>query len=426
MKERPLPERFAVKESIERAHAVLSASGFKKWSSCTMAPAVEENFEEEDSEWSKEGTYAHGLGERLLRAWWNGYDGADLAEIDAYCDLGANEEAKAYYTDEMLQYVNVYVQHVIDVATALIETHGRDNVVVLFEQKLRFDRWVPEGFGTCDCVICYPGGIVVIDLKYGAGVLVKDFGQLRLYALGAYDLYGPLYEPTEITCSIVQPRKDNLRTETISTDEMLTWAEELVVPRAKIAWAAYKGDRSEARFSPGTHCSEGFCKARYTCAARARFMLEATEQPYAKDAPDVLTTEQLEAVVDKARLAVKWLADCERYLTEQAAAGKVKLAHHQLGEGRTFRKIVNEQVAAQRLMANGFAAADIYAPPKLVGLVALEQLVGKKELVEVLGDTLAKPAGTPKIVPLREPTTPKRKTHHAPAHSDFDEFNDDE
>jgi hypothetical protein len=411
-------------EHQQRAHAVLSASGFKKWATCTMSPAVEVNFEEEDSEWSQEGTYAHGLGELMLRCWLSGNDDGDVAELDTYCDEAQNPEAR-WHTEEMVQHVGVYVNHVMDVVTALRETYGEDNVLVLLEQRLDFSRWVPEGFGTGDCVVAYPGGIIVIDLKYGAGVLVKDFGQLRLYALGAYERYAPLYEPVEITCSIVQPRKENLRTETIDVEELLTWADELVVPRARIAWAAYNGDRKHASFSPGVHCSEGFCKARYTCAARARFMLEATEYPYAKDAPDVLTVEQLEGVVDKARLAVKWLSDCERYLTEQAVEGKVKLVSHELAEGKTARKIANEDKAARLLMTNGFAASDIYQPPKLVGLVALEQLVGKKELVEVLGDVLVKPEGKPKLIPKREETTPRRKRHGPPASSDFDEFDDE-
>lgn len=411
-------------DTQQRAHAVLSASGWKKWSTCTMAPYLEEQFEEEDSEWSREGTYAHGVGERLLRVWLSGNDGADVAELDEFCDPELNEAAAKFHSEELMQHVDVYVQQVVTVVIGLRETYGEDNVFVLLEQRLDFSRWVPGGFGTGDCVVVYPGGIVVIDLKYGAGVLVKDTGQLRLYALGAYARYAELYDPVEVTVTIVQPRKDNIKTETISVEELLTWAEELVVPRAKIAWAAYEGDRTHARFSPGTHCTEGFCKARYQCAARARYMLEAAEQPFAKDAPDLLTTEQLEAVVDRARLAVKWLSDCERHLTEQARAGKVKLSNHVLAPGRSFRQIEDQPTAAQRLMSEGFAAADIYAPPKLKGLVALEQLVGKKRLPEVLGELLVKPEAELRLVPKLDETNtrPVRKGSSAAAAAEFDEF----
>ncbi len=44
--------------------------------------------------------------------------------------------------------------------------------IVLIEQKLDFSRWVPEGFGTGDCVIVADGTLSVIDFKYGKGVEV--------------------------------------------------------------------------------------------------------------------------------------------------------------------------------------------------------------------------------------------------------------
>lgn len=403
-----------------RAHAVLSASGFKKWSTCTMAPAIEEQFEEEDSEWSKEGTFGHELGEARLRVWLSGNDGPDIEAVQA---LEASEDAQKWLTDEFDAHVNTYVNFVIDAVTGCIEAHGRQNVVVLLEQRLDFSPWVPEGFGTGDCVIVYPGGVWVIDLKMGAGVRVTDTGQLRLYGLGALHRYDLLYDVQNLTVTIVQPRMDNIRTETASRQELLDWADELVVPRAKIAWAAYSGDRSQARFSPGRHCHEGFCKARFTCAARARANLEAAELPFAKDAPDVLTDEQLEAIVDKARPAVKWLADCERYLTDRVVSGKAKLQHHEIRPGRSNRTIVDVAKAAETLMCHGFAAADIYKAPALRGITELEQLVGKAQFKELLGPYVEKPEGKPSIVPKSEPR-PVRKGSAKKAQDDFDEFED--
>jgi len=44
--------------------------------------------------------------------------------------------------------------------------------VVLIEQKLDFSEYVPEGFGTGDCVIVGDGTLYVIDYKHGKGVEV--------------------------------------------------------------------------------------------------------------------------------------------------------------------------------------------------------------------------------------------------------------
>ena len=46
---------------IERTHAKLSASGSEKWMTCTPSADFEEQFEDEGSEFSKEGTFAHEL-----------------------------------------------------------------------------------------------------------------------------------------------------------------------------------------------------------------------------------------------------------------------------------------------------------------------------------------------------------------------------
>jgi hypothetical protein len=55
----------------QRKHAKLSASGFKKWATCTMSPWLEKDIEDEDSDFSREGTCAHGVAELRLSKWLN-------------------------------------------------------------------------------------------------------------------------------------------------------------------------------------------------------------------------------------------------------------------------------------------------------------------------------------------------------------------
>lgn len=411
----------------ERAHAVLSASGFKKWSKCTMSAAMEELFEDEDSDYSAEGTYAHAVGEASLRCWLGGNDGGDIAGYQALVDPEQNEDAKRWYNQEFADYVQEYVDYVTKRIEELFTHHGSANVHVLLEQRLDFSRWVPEGFGTGDVVIIYPGGIEVIDLKFGKGVFVdgENNGQTRLYGLGAYDRYHILYDFDEITVTIVQPRKQNISGETISVADLnglLVWADELVKPRAAIAWMAYQGDRSQASFTPGEHCAEAFCKARFTCAARARYMLEAADKPYALNEPDTLTIEQLEEVVSRADLAVKWLSDVKSYLLKQAEAGKVQLQKFELVEGRSNRTITDDKEAAQVLMKNGFSATQVYKDPELKNLTQLEKLVGAKKLTELLGQLLHKPKGKPTLAPRGSGRTP---VQIEPKKSAAQEFADD-
>lgn len=400
----------------ELAHAILGASGSKKWLACTMAPAVERGIPDEESEYSAEGTCAHAVAEARLRNWIAGKTVSDETQVKDY---------DKFLNQDFSDHVDTYVTYVIDRHTVLADEHGADNVQVMLEQRLDFSRWVPEGFGTADAVLLFPGGLEIVDLKFGAGVRVDGVGnpQLRLYALGGLARFEVVQDFTEVAVAIVQPRMDNITGETMQVQDLLTWADELVEPRAKIAWAAYNGDRREARFSPGEHCSTGFCKARFTCAARARYMLESAEQPYSLDEPDTLTTEQLEKVVERADLAVKWLSDCKRYLIQQAATGKVELHKYELVEGRSTRTITDEAEAARILMHNGYAAADIYAEPRLRGLVQLEKLVGKKQFADLLSDVLEKPAGKPTLAP-RGSGKAKVAPRSSSAAADFHEFDD--
>jgi len=379
----------------EPAHAILSASGFKKWSTCTMSAAMEMGLEDEDSDFSREGTCAHAVSEvRISNALALGPQ-KDESLVPGYSE---------FYSKEFSECVDEFVEYVLARVEECQKEHGRDNVHVLLEQRLDFSQWVPAGFGTGDVVVLMPGKCLVIDLKFGKGVFVEGAGngQLRLYALGAYARYHTLYEFTPIESVIHQPRKSNVSGETIELEGhrgLLEWAEQVVRPRAAIAWAAVHGDRELARFSPGAHCSEAFCKARYVCGARARYMLELAEIPWSLTDPDVLTIDQLERIVDKADLAVKWAADVKSYLIKSAARGSVELQRYELVEGRSVRVISDPQAAAAVLVQNGFSNEDLYKEPELLGLTQLEKLVGAKKLTELLGNLLQKPSGKPTLAP---------------------------
>lgn len=398
MKKKVIP--IAVEEVV-RAHAKLSASGADKWSTCTMAPAMEAGLPDELSEFNREGTCAHAVGEHRLQDWLKAGTitttrPSTESEIEGYDE---------FFDEAFDDYVQDYVDYVIARVTALREQHGDASVVVLLEQRLDFSRWVPEGFGTGDVVIIVPGQVVVIDLKFGQGVYVngEDNAQLKLYALGAWARYDALYDLDSVEVVIHQPRKDNVSGEVIdvrSVVGLLHWAEQFIVPRAAIAWEGLHGDRTRARFHPGSHCSSGFCKSRFNCAARARFELELGDLPFVLESPDTLSVDQLESLVGRAEGAAKWASDCKRYLLSQAEQGLATLKLFRLGEGRSNRRISNVTAAATALMCEGFAASSIYKDPKLRGFGELEALVGKKELPGIIGEWIEKPAGKTTLVPM--------------------------
>jgi len=74
---------------------------------------------------------------------------------------------------------------------------------------LIFPSYVPEGFGTGDCVIIADKSMHIIDMKYGQGILVfaEENPQMKLYALGALQAYESLYDIEDVTLHIFSAKK---------------------------------------------------------------------------------------------------------------------------------------------------------------------------------------------------------------------------
>lgn len=245
----------------ERAHAKLSASGSKRWLTCTPSARLEDQFEETTSEFAEEGTLAHEVSEVLLQ-----YHTGAISKAARTRRLNKLKKHELY-SDSMIEYVSTYSDLVIEKFNALEAEKG--DAMILLEQRLDFSEWVPEGFGTGDALIIADEVMEVIDLKYGKGVPVdaEKNTQMMLYALGALNQFGALYDIECVRMTIVQPRLDSVSTYELSVSELLSWANDFVKPRAEMAW------QGEGEFEAGDHCR--FCRAKANCSARAKKKLGA-------------------------------------------------------------------------------------------------------------------------------------------------------
>lgn len=351
-------------------HAKLSASGAYRWLACPPSAMLEAELPESTSSYAEEGTRAHDLAEGRLTAW-----------------LRHKKRPKAEDA-EMEEAVSRYVDVVLE---RYAEAVGRSpDAVLLVEQRLDFSAWVPEGFGTGDAVIIADDTLEVVDLKYGKGVPVGAKGnpQMRLYALGAYQTYGALYDFTKVRMTIVQPRLDSVDTDEVGVGELLDWAENEVRPKARAAW------EGGGEFAAGDHCK--FCKLKATCRARAEKNLELAAFDFAP--PPTLSPEEIADILKRADELAAWARDVQEHALDQAQNHGVKYPGWKLVEGRSNRKIADEDAAALVLMAEGYGEQDVWRR-SLQTLTELEKLVGKKKLGELLADQITKPAGKPVLVP---------------------------
>lgn len=386
-------------------HARLSPSASHRWINCPGSVHLAEQCPPQTgSAYTAEGTEAHALAELKLRKF-NEEGTGDFFDKK----LEKSRSEFEYYCGEMEEATDFY----FDIVTEKLIEGGPD-AELMIEQRFSLDKWVPDSFGSADAVIIAGNTIEVCDLKYGKGVKVDAVGnpQLRLYGLGAAELFGDLYDFDTVRVTIIQPRLDHVSTEEISLEDLKDWAENWVAPAAKLAMSN----------TDEVHCGDWcqFCPAKAICRERAEANLELARHDFKK--PALLTDEEIGEVLRQADELQKWAADISSYALEQALAGK-QYDGWKLVEGRSIRKYADEIKVADTLKAAGFDEALLYER-KLNGITNMEKLVGKKKLTEILGDLLVKPAGKPVLVPESDKREAIKTAESAK--SDFDNANNED
>lgn len=364
------------------AHAILSASGSKRWLSCTPSARLEATLPEQKRspgafDFSQEGTTAHSLAEVKLRHHFGeiGYE-----EYEREIEIIKNTP---YYNEEFEAHVDNYVLYV--------RSQIGDGDIPLFEQRVDFSDWVPDGFGTADVVILSQHAIRVIDLKFGRGVPVSaiDNTQLRLYALGAYSKFKEEYpEIKEVSYTIHQPRLDSISTDGTSVAKLLDWANYYVKPKAKKAWSG------AGEFLPGEWCQ--FCRAKAQCRARADFNTELAKQEF--KAPALLNEDEVAEVLIKAQDLRQWANDVEDFWLKKAVEENVLPTGFKLGTTATHRKITDTELAAVVLKEQGVPEEELWEPRKLKSVPNLIKLKPKGVIESILGELIQKPEGSPKLI----------------------------
>ena len=357
-----------------RPHALLTASGSKRWLSCTPSARLEATFAEKETTAAAEGTAAHALAEyKVKRA------------LRYFCKRPVSE-----YEDEVMDMAtDDYAAFILE-AMAEMRKAGADPTVMI-ETRLDFSDWVPDGFGTGDCIIIGGDTLHIVDLKYGAGVLVEAEGnsQMMLYALGALQQFGCLYDVKKILMTIFQPRRENISTAEVSVEMLMEWADNFVRPKAKMAFAG------EGEYLPGDWCL--FCRAADKCRARAEANLKVAREEFGL--PPLLTDEEVEALLPRLPDLVRWANELQAYALDAAVNHGKQWNGFKVVEGRSIRKYADEDAVANAAEACGYK--DIYQK-KLINLGDLEKLMGKKKFQEVLGAFIVKPPGKPTLVPVSD------------------------
>lgn len=354
-----------------KGHAILSASSSGRWINCPPSARLCESYDDKGSDYAAEGTDAHELCEYKLR------QALGMEAKDPTENL-------TWFNEEMSDCAADYAAYIVELVEVAKQTCA--DPVVLIEQRVDFSRWVESGFGTADCIIIADGTLQICDYKHGLGVLVsaEKNPQLQCYALGALELFDGIYDIDTVRMTIYQPRRDNISTYELSKNELYSWADEVLKPTAELAFAG------DGKFLCGEWC--GFCKAKHDCRARANANLELARFEF--KLPPLLTDEEVEEILTRVDDLVAWATDIKDYALQQAISGK-EWVGWKLVEGRSNRKYTNETAVADAVNDAGF---DPYEH-KVLGITAMQKLLGKSRFEELLAAYIEKPQGKPTLVP---------------------------
>lgn len=361
----------------DRAHALLSASSAHRWLECPPSAVANEAYPNQDTAFTEEGTLAHEVAEAMAR---NGgcFGVGDKLFAEKHADI----------TKEMIECAKEYADY--------IEEQKKSNdAIVLLEQRVDFSPWVPEGFGTCDCIIIQDETLTIIDYKYGQGVAVSatDNPQMKLYALGAMNDYGIAMDVKKVELHIFQPRLNNISTDNLTVEALMQWAEKTVKPTAE------KAIKGKGNYAPGEHCR--FCQHGGKCRALTKLCTEYLDTHGLRVALPVLAPHEVADVLRMEPMVTLWLKKVKEQALTTLMNGE-ELPGYKLVEGKLGnRKWRNDREVFDLLTEAGYDDRDI-TETKVLSPAQMDKAIGKKKVAELLEGLIERAPGAPTIAPIHD------------------------
>ena len=425
------------------AHSKWSASRFEQRLLCPGSHVLEQGKPDNANQYAAEGTAAHQLATWCVQQGknaddWLGY----VFHVNAQgriCNAKASgppyDEPKWSFTvdEDMASNVQVCVDYVRDVA-------GADGTVIA-DIRVNYAEFLgvaqDDAWGTADFVILLPDEPVVVDLKYGRGVLVEaghdvqptadqdrvllPNPQLACYGLGALVKYGAFQDFSRVRLVISQPRVSVKPSEfDMTVQQLRNWGfNQAMAAVTKCLTAESAKDKDSPQWAdyylvPGEQQCK-FCKAQATCPKARDFVSEAISGQRAASpdefiaaaaAPDTGNDEWLSAAFAKVDFIENWCKAVDAELNRRLRAG-VSFADWKMVAGKKGNRAWKDEDAAEaKLKAIRLKIEEMYSL-KLISPAQAEKLVKAKVIGprqwDALSDMITQGEGKPHIAPMSDP-----------------------
>ena len=273
---------------------------------------------------------------------------------------------------------------------ALDEVDPAKQMQFVVERRVTFNDYLPGVFGSCDLLGRMGDRAVVLDWKFGDGVMVdvEENEQLMFYAAAGMrteELAWVFDGATEIECVIVQPPY---------IKRWVTTPARIKLFEAQLKLAVRDSAKQDAPMASGEWCR--WCPAKPTCP-----VVTGEVQRALRAAVKQLDAQAIGEWLTKADLLEDWIKEIREQALTMLNEG-ANVPGHKLVAKRSTRKWADENKAADALKALGHDESELYehnlkSPAQVEKLLKKQKQTLPDNLVVAVssGNTLA-PEGDPR------------------------------
>ena len=266
-------------------------------------------------------------------------------------ELIMSEEPPEYYIgtryeDQILTF-ELVEEKILPALRALDIIDPEQKMEIEAETRVGFGDLLPGVFGSTDLIGRLGNRAIVLDWKFGDGVMVEveENPQLMFYAAAAMrtpEAQWAFEGVTEIECVIVQPPEIR---------RWVTTPERIAKFELELVQAVKQAEKPDAKLTVGDHCR--WCAAKPICPK----MTGAVDRAL-KVQLDNLDAPKISAYLKNADMLEDWIKDL-RALALQMLESGAKLPEYKLVAKRAIRSWSDEEKAKIALFAYGLTESEV-------------------------------------------------------------------
>jgi hypothetical protein len=339
---------------------ILRPSAASRWIACPASVRLSANIPQEPAgEAAQIGTAIHALAENCFR------DNSSPAD-----HIGKVVE-EITITKQHAEYAQLHLEEIKRVSDELGYVKVEQYVTILDTNEVKLA-------GTADVVGLSLLKLIVSDLKTGKGWVDADSPQLKIYALGAIRAAAKnnIPPPQQIELRIVQPHHGDVRSHSMTYEELWNWYQNTLRPAIQASISA------DSQPTPSESACQ-YCPAKVMCPAQrqgfeviaAKPDLRTMDKEQIQAVMLALSVEQIADLLERAPVVEKFIDAVREHAVQRIRNGE-SIHGWQMVPKRATRKWTDEEAALQALTDAGIDKSKLVVTEMVTPAVA-EKLLGK-------------------------------------------------